>query len=81
MQGNNYQIDKEPLLNIPIPKITKHNKPLCDKIITLVEEILATKAKDSHYNTSHLESEIDRLVYALYKLDSREIQIIQGNKK
>lgn len=81
MQGNNYQIDKEPLMNIPIPKITKYNKPLCDKIITLVEEILTIKAKDSHCNTSHLESHIDKLVYKLYDLNNKEIQIIEGGAR
>lgn len=44
MQGNNYQIDKEPLLNIPIPQITESNKPLCDEIIKCVEKILEIKA-------------------------------------
>lgn len=77
MQGNNYQINQEPLMNIPIPKITKYNKPLCDKIITLVEEILAIKAKDSHYNTSHLESHIDKLVYELYNLSEALVEKIE----
>ncbi|MCX2716210.1 Eco57I restriction-modification methylase domain-containing protein [Helicobacter sp. MIT 21-1697] len=81
IQGSLYKVEKEPLMSIPIPKITKYNKPLCNKIITLVEEILALKAKDSHCNTSHLESQIDGLVYQLYKLDSKEIKIIErGNK-
>ena len=44
MQGNNYQIDKEPLLNIPIPQITESNKPLCDEIIKCVDKILEIKA-------------------------------------
>lgn len=78
MQGNNYQIDKEPLMNIPIPKITNYNKPLCDKIIALVEEILESKAKDSHCDTSHLESQIDSLVYQLYCLNDEEIRIIKN---
>ena len=78
MQGNHYQIDKEPLLNIPIPKITESNQNLANEIIALVEQILESKAKDSKADTSELESAIDSLVYALYNLTESEIQIIQG---
>ncbi|WP_301008888.1 Eco57I restriction-modification methylase domain-containing protein, partial [Helicobacter sp. UBA3407] len=67
MQGNNYQIDKEPLMNIPIPKINAKNQTIVNQIIALVDEILDIKNKDSNANILHLESEIDRLVYALYK--------------
>ncbi len=77
MQGNNYQIDKEPLMNIPIPKINAKNQTIVNQIIALVDEILDIKNKDSNANILHLESEIDRLVYALYKLDSKEIKIIE----
>ena len=73
-----YQIDKEPLLNIPIPKITESNQNLANEIIALVEQILESKAKDSKADTSELESAIDSLVYALYNLTESEIQIIQG---
>ncbi|WP_334090020.1 Eco57I restriction-modification methylase domain-containing protein [Helicobacter typhlonius] len=77
MQGNNYQIDKEPLMNIPIPKINAKNQTIVNQIIALVDEILDIKNKDSNANILHLESEIDRLVYTLYKLDSKEIGIVQ----
>ncbi|WP_394908629.1 Eco57I restriction-modification methylase domain-containing protein [uncultured Helicobacter sp.] len=76
MQGNHYQIDKEPLLNIPIPKITESNKALADKIIALVEQILESKAKDSKSDTTELENKIDSLVYALYNLTESQIQIL-----
>ncbi len=46
VQGNNYQIDKEPLMNIPLIKITKSNQPTADKIIALVDKILQAKEKD-----------------------------------
>ncbi|MCL9820317.1 Eco57I restriction-modification methylase domain-containing protein [Helicobacter sp. 14348-15] len=78
MQGNNYQIDKEPLLNIPIPKIDSTNKALSDEIISLVEQILDSKAKDPTTDTKELESKIDSLVYKLYNLTESEIKIIEG---
>ncbi|ERA55128.1 Eco57I restriction endonuclease [Helicobacter pylori GAM117Ai] len=80
MQGNNYQIDKEPLMNIPLIKITKSNKPTVDKIIALVDKILKAKAKDPKANTQELEKEIDALVYQLYHLTDEEIKIIEDGQ-
>ncbi len=80
VQGNNYQIDKEPLMNIPLIKITKSNKPTADKIIVLVDKILKSKEKDSKANTQKLEKEIDALVYRLYNLTDEEIKIIEDGQ-
>ncbi|GAA8501758.1 class I SAM-dependent DNA methyltransferase [Helicobacter pylori] len=81
VQGNNYQIDKEPLMNIPLIKITKSNKPTADKIIALVDKILALKEKDPKANTLDLEKEIDALVYQLYHLTDEEIKIIEDGQE
>ncbi|GAA8724924.1 class I SAM-dependent DNA methyltransferase [Helicobacter pylori] len=80
MQGNNYQIDKEPLMNIPLIKITKSNKPIADKIIALVDKILQAKVKDPKANTQGLEKEIDALVYQLYHLTDEEIKTIEDGQ-
>ncbi|MCQ2756591.1 Eco57I restriction-modification methylase domain-containing protein [Helicobacter pylori] len=80
VQGNNYQIDKEPLMNIPLIKITKSNNPTADKIIALVDKILALKEKDPKANTQRLEKEIDALVYQLYHLTDEEIKIIEDGQ-
>ncbi|WP_101023637.1 Eco57I restriction-modification methylase domain-containing protein [Helicobacter pylori] len=80
VQGNNYQIDKEPLMNIPLIKITKSNKPTADKIIALVDKILKSKEKDPKANTLDLEKEIDALVYRLYHLTDEEIKIIENGQ-
>ncbi len=80
VQGNNYQIDKEPLMNIPLIKITKSNQPTADKIIVLVDKILQTKEKDPKANTQKLEKEIDALVYQLYNLTDEEIKIIEDGQ-
>lgn len=78
MQGNNYQIDKEPLINIPLIKITESNKPTADKIIALVKEILKAKEQNPQANTSVQEDKIDEFVYQLYNLTPEEIAIIEG---
>ena len=63
---------------LPIPTINAENQIIVDEIINLVDNILESKAKDSTLDTSKLESQIDCLVYALYELNSKEIQIIRG---
>jgi adenine-specific DNA-methyltransferase len=85
MQGNNYQIDKEPLLNIPIPLITKETQPLADHIVQKVDEILTlTQSPDFETNqekqqkVKELEREIDQLVYKLYDLTEEEIGLIES---
>ncbi|WQU15986.1 Eco57I restriction-modification methylase domain-containing protein [Helicobacter pylori] len=80
VQGNNYQIDKEPLMNIPLIKITKSNQPTADKITALVDKILKSKAKDPKANTQRSEKEIDALVYQLYNLTDEEIKIIEDGQ-
>ncbi|MFZ3089376.1 MAG: N-6 DNA methylase [Nitrospirota bacterium] len=77
MQGNNYQIDKEPLLAIPIYNpSSKAQQPF----ITLVDQILAAKKKDPNADTTALERQIDKMVYALYGLTPDEIAIVEGRK-
>lgn len=75
MQGGNYQIDKEPLLSIPLPIATPaQQKPIID----LVDSILTEKKKNPKANTSEQEKEIDKRVYDLYGLTEPEINIIKG---
>ncbi|WP_220271559.1 hypothetical protein, partial [Helicobacter equorum] len=64
-QGISYMIDST-------------NKALSDEIISLVEQILESKAKDPAKDTKELESKIDFLVYKLYRLTKDEIKIIEG---
>lgn len=73
MQGNNYQIDKEPLLNIPLiaPNHTA-------EIETLVDKIVSVKEKKVGNDTTELEKQIDNLVYQLYNLTEDEIKIIEA---
>ncbi|MDI9358649.1 MAG: N-6 DNA methylase [Phycisphaerales bacterium] len=90
MQGNNYQIDKEPLLKIPIiaiqdkklegiiidhvNQLTILNKDL--QGLTLHEEQARLKKKIDYF-----ENKIDQTVYQLYNLSEEEINIIEDNFK
>jgi adenine-specific DNA-methyltransferase len=66
MQGNNYQIDIEPMLSIPIRLI--HN---IDPIIILVNMILFCKEKEMNlelepYYAEYFEQVIDGIVFEIY---------------
>ncbi|HEF9809289.1 TPA: Eco57I restriction-modification methylase domain-containing protein [Campylobacter coli] len=80
MQGNNYQIDKEPLLNIPIVDTNSKNKKIADELINLADEILKAKEQDKNANTQELENKINSLVYKLYNLTEDEIKIIENKE-
>jgi adenine-specific DNA-methyltransferase len=76
MQGNNYQIDKEPLLNLPL--INPTDKEMVKQIETLVDKIIHLKQTHGcSADTSDLEIQIDHLVYKLYNLTPKEIKIIK----
>jgi hypothetical protein len=75
MQGENYQIDKEPLLALPIKKIPNEQQQL---FIDLVDKIIAAKKENPKAYSIALEREIDRLVYQLYDLTDEEITIVEN---
>jgi len=74
MQGGHYQIDKVPLLNIPVPNVSKETEA---KMIDLVKQIINKKKENLQNDVTGLETEIDKLVYKLYDLTDKEIQIVE----
>lgn len=76
MQGENYQVDKEPIMDIPLP--SKPTKEQQDKIGKLVEEIISAKKANHDADTSKLESQIDILVYHLYGLSYEDAIVIDS---
>ncbi len=64
-----------------LPSTTSSNRPLVNKIETLVDKILAAKKKDPNADTSALEREIDKMVYELYGLTDEEIEIVEGRRQ
>ncbi|EMG87673.1 Eco57I restriction endonuclease [Helicobacter pylori GAM114Ai] len=75
-----YRYKKAFIERLPIPQITKSNKPTAHKITALVDKILQSKAKDPKANTQELEKEIDALVYQLYHLTDEEIKTIEDGQ-
>ncbi|WP_187947201.1 Eco57I restriction-modification methylase domain-containing protein [Helicobacter pylori] len=78
--STNNHVNLYELETLPIPQITKSNKPTADKIIDSTKQILALKEKDPKANTQELEKEIDALVYQLYNLTDEEIKIIEDGQ-
>ena len=68
------QWEKFVVERIPIPKIPAAKQ---HPFIQLVDEIIETKDADPDADTSHLEWEIDRLVYDLYGLTEEENTAIE----
>lgn len=64
MQGNNYQVDKEPLCAIPIVVSDKYQ----EKLVRKVEDLFNNKAT---------EKEINELVFDIYNINEQERKIIK----
>lgn len=73
MQGTNYQIDKEPLLSIPI---AESENEIENEMIELVEKIMELKKQSKE--SQQLETELDELVYEIYDLNSEEKEFIRN---
>jgi adenine-specific DNA-methyltransferase len=73
MQGNAYQLDKEPLLEIPIYKPTDKD---ANEIAKLVDKIILLKKQGK--DSSEQENKIDDLVYKLYDITPKEQKIIEN---
>ena len=69
-----YQYNKHALEELPVVKIPTSQQ---QSFTALVDQILDTKYTDPDTDTSDLENEIDKLVYALYDLTDDEIAIVE----
>ena len=73
MQGLNYQLDKEPLQQIPIavPRVE-----IQVQLGQIVKEIITRKSADENASIQDLENQINNIVYHLYNLTYDEVLII-----
>lgn len=83
MQGNNYQIDKEPIINLPIVDPSKEKQKLfikiVDKILNLIKSSDYLQNKTKQGKAYEYERQIDKMVYKLYGLTEEEIGIVENN--
>ena len=73
LRGDDYHIYPEHVRNIPIPSATITQQ---ENIIKIVDVIVDLKQQNPQADTSELETQIDILVYLLYKLTYDEVKII-----
>ncbi len=71
MQGNNYQIDKEKLFNIPI----KSDDSAQQHFIKIVDKILVKN--EIGEDTTKLKRGIDQMAYELYELTGEKKAVIE----
>jgi hypothetical protein len=88
MQGDNYQVDKEPIMNIPIKKIenTKPFEILVDYIMYLktLDTDIDKYATNENIIKYHFEEVLDALVYELYFKDEfqdKDIEFLKYAKE
>jgi len=56
------------------------NKPIAQKIESLIEEIFKTKDESTEADTTDIERQIDMMVYELYGLNKNEISLIENKE-
>jgi adenine-specific DNA-methyltransferase len=75
MQGSNYQLDNEPLSQLPL---IKPEEKVINKISKIVEKIIILKEENNNSDISILEKEIDVLIYKSYKLSFNDAIVIDS---
>ncbi|QSI04299.1 hypothetical protein DYQ05_04800 [Treponema pedis] len=86
MQGNNFQVDKEPLLAIPLISVSDAEEA---PLISLADQMLETQSrlqqaisdedkKLLEQRAAILDKQIDKAVYQLYSLTKEEVKIVEG---
>jgi adenine-specific DNA-methyltransferase len=70
------KLNPNDIKELPIPNIDKKTKSI---LSNLVGKIIEEKKQNSIVDTTHLENQIDQLVYQLYGLTEKEIKIIEAS--
>ncbi|QPC83765.1 N-6 DNA methylase [Phototrophicus methaneseepsis] len=77
MQGYNFQVDKEPLLGIPLKTATKAIENDVEKKVDRLITLLANNKGKPTQDTKHIEDELDKIFYDLYELSKSDRQMIE----
>ena len=78
LAGGYLGINKNNLETLPIFEFSDKSKNLINEVVNLVNQILEIKKENSQTDTTKIEKDIDNLIYKLYNLTPKEIEIIQG---
>ena len=74
MQGNIYQVDKDPLVNIPIALPSEGIDKL---LISKFDNIVSAHVNCDNELVQKLEKEIDNILYSLYDLSETEVTQVE----
>lgn len=82
MQGTNFQIDKEPIVALPILKPDQNSQDVIANIVTEIINILKSEGNNKKQaEVRDYEKQIDQMVYKLYGLTDEEIVTIKGQDR
>jgi adenine-specific DNA-methyltransferase len=76
--GGYIEVKPQYFEQIPIPNTDERTK---EALIKLVEQAINKREENQQADISELETQIDQLVYKLYKLNKEEITIIENSSK
>lgn len=76
IQGDNYQIDKTPLLNIPLPNFTPH---IDESLSNYVDELMKLAQTNNQAEMNKIEAKINLIIYKLYQLSYEQVASIDDN--
>jgi len=74
-KGKMLEMFQVPLSELPVKQVDTSGQK---QMIALSQRIVAAKQRDVDADVTALQRQIDQLVYALYDLTSKEIQIVEG---
>lgn len=66
------------LKQIPIKEISEDKQK---HVILLVDKIISMKKENNDSNTTHIEKEIDKIIYSIYELNKDDINLIENDNK
>ena len=73
--GGYYEYKPMFIERLPVPQATQEEQ---DPIVLIMDSIMEIKTEDPKADTSHLEQDIDKLVYELYRLNDEQITIVEN---
>ena len=79
-KGETIEYYKSPLERIPVHKLIIEDGSVVKSLENIVSDIIRNKRDDPDYNSDSEERKIDQIVYKLYNLSSKDIEVIENSR-
>lgn len=76
IQGSIFQVDKDPLVKIPIALAESEIE---NRIVDLYDKVVEEKIQDRYADINNLQKEIDNLIYKVYSLNEEDVETIENS--